>query len=616
MTGKPLLGLVAAALLLAGCGEENVIRVGSKDFSESVILAEMIAILAEDQGIPVRRRLEIGDTATNLEALRRGEIDIYPEYNGTGLVMLGQPAIADGEEATRRVRELYQPLGLTWLDGFGFANNYALAMDPRRAEALGVSTMSGLAEIAGDLSIGIEENFEERPVDGFQPMSRRYAMEFGSVETVAAADRPSLYDMLLDGDVDVIEVFTTDGQIADYELTVLVDDLAFFPVYQAAPLVRADALSRYQELGPALSVLAGEIDAAMMADLNLMVEIEGRPADAVARDALARLGLIEGGAVTAEDPLLIAVSPLAGGDGETNAALRAARRAFTGREIRINPQHDPLAAMAGREARLALVSAASFFETDGPVPARDDRFEAVGVVGEAVIHLLAPTEDRSITDVSDARRIVVGPEGSASHRVGQALVSGLGLFAVLVPVEEATTVAELLAATDQQGADLAIIEAPRGHPALVAAMAAGDYRLVPVGDWDSGANLVRYPFLRQARLPAGLYPTQTAAVETLSSQLVLAGPAPRGEDLIGDQGPGSFSDDLLPIQDQAVVALREALGVAVAIDPTLRRAAALTPETPPEPAAVSPAPDVSILSAIVVAMLIWMIWLYVRPERR
>ena len=529
--------------------------------------------------------------------------------------MLGQPAMADGDAATQRVRELYQPLGLTWLDRFGFANNYALVMDRDRAAALDISSLSDLAAVSGDLAIGIDDNFETRPVDGFRAMVRRYAMDFATVRTVAQENRPTLYDLLLDGEIDVAEVFSTDGQIADFDLLVLEDDLAFFPVYQAAPLVRADALSRHDRLGPALASLAGRIDATMMADLNRMVDIEGRPPQAVARDALARLGLVEGGAVEAEDPLRIAASPLAVRDDAASAALRAARRAFTGREVTIDPRHAPLTAVVDREARLALVSAASFFDMDGIVPTRDDRFEAVAVVGETVVHLVTATGARTIDDVSEATRIVVGPEGSASNRIGAALAEGLNLFAVLVPVE-ADTLADLLAATAEQGADLAVVEAPLGHPALTEALASGEHRLVSVGDWGQGANLVRYPFLRQARVPAGAYPTVDRPVETLGSQLVLAGPAPSTGDLIGDHGPSAFSDELLPLPDDAVTALQDALGTSVTVDPTLRRAAALTPETPPEPAAVNPAADVSVLSAAVVVMLIWLIWLYVRPQRR
>ena len=113
-----------------------------------------------------------------MEALKRGDIDAYPDYNGTGLVMLGQNPVADGDEATARVKELFEPLGLSWLARFGFANNYGLAMRPERAAELSVGSMSELVSRAGTLSIGIEDDFERRPLDGFQPMTEPLRLVF------------------------------------------------------------------------------------------------------------------------------------------------------------------------------------------------------------------------------------------------------------------------------------------------------------------------------------------------------------------------------------------------------------------------------------------------------
>src|SRR3546814_15817923 len=119
-----------------------------------------------------------------------------------------------------------------------------------------------------------------------------------------------IYDKLLDAEVDVGEVYTTDGQIADYDLVLLEDDLSFFPVYEAAPLVRTDSLDRHPELREAIEALAGKIDAETMRALNSRVDIDGHPVENVARAALAEMGLVEGGVVTPAPPLGISTSAL------------------------------------------------------------------------------------------------------------------------------------------------------------------------------------------------------------------------------------------------------------------------------------------------------------------
>ena len=254
-----LIAVLAACLLLTGCSQDNnTVKIGTKNFGESNILSHMIAILAKNQGLQVDGPVEYASTPAILEALKRGDIDAYPDYNGTGLVMLGQNAMSDGDKATSRVKELYEPLGLTWLPRFGFANNYGLAMRPERAKELGISTMSDLIARAGELKLGIEDDFQTRPLDGLTPMLSRYGMSFASIDVTKLDDRTQIYDKLLDGVVDVVEVYTTDGQIADYGLKVLADDLQFFPVYQAATLARADSLARFPDFGKAINALAGK----------------------------------------------------------------------------------------------------------------------------------------------------------------------------------------------------------------------------------------------------------------------------------------------------------------------------------------------------------------------
>lgn len=610
---RPLL-IAFFALTLAACEDsESQIKIGAKNFGESRVLAHMLAELASAQGLPVAGVVDYPSTQAIQAALKQGDIDAYPEYNGTGLVMLGQNPTADGDAATARVKELYEPLGLSWRPRIGFANNYGIAMRADRAAELGLSSMSQLVTQASSLAIGIEDDFIRRPLDGFQPMSQRYGFNFGETEIVPLSDRAQLYDKLLDGQVDLIEVFTSDGQIADYGLVLLEDDLQFFPVYEAAILARSASLSVHGGLGGAFDALAGKIDIETMRDLNRKVDIEGRSPNAVARDALARIGLIDSGAVEADDPLYIAASPFVSEGAAANAALRAARNAFQGRNVQILPTHTPMAAVSDGEARLALVASDAFFDVTKPTPLRNESFEAVAVIGQNLVHLVtAPGGPSRLADVT---RIATGPEGSASHQLAVVVTSGLGLSAQLVP-SDADSTSALLAQVTDGAADGALVSAPQGDSALLGSFADTAFRLLSIEGWNEGANLVRFPFIRQNRIVKGVYRGQFNAVETLGQQLVLAGPAPDTREVVGDQGPSAIAVGLSPISGTAVMALNEALPGTTLIDPTLKQAAALAPVLPEPPASINPASDVSILSLIVVAMFVWMIWLYIRPEYR
>ena len=605
-------GALAAVLclLLTACGDQaDRVAVGSKNFVESEILAHMFAILARERGLDVAGPTEYPTTQSVLAALKRGDIDIYPDYNGTGLVMVGQNPMADGDAATARVEELYEPLGLTWLPRLGFANNYGLAMRADRAEELGVASISDLVGQADELVLGIEADFETRPLDGLQPLTARYGMSFGVVEVVPLDERGRIYDQLLDGEVDIGEVYTTDGQIADYGMVVLDDDLDFFPVYQAAPLARTDSLAEHPALGPAIEALAGRIDAETMRALNSSVEIDGRPAEAVARDALAGMGLIEAGTAASEAPLLVSASPALVRTQLANTALRATRRAFEGREVELVASGDPLAPLPAARARLALVEADAFFDLSGPEPVLDERFEAVAAVGQSVVHLLAPS------DLDAIGSIVVGPPGTAGNRLGGVIAAGLGLDAGLVAAGEDT--AEAYRARIEAGeAEAALVVAPIGDEIVRDLVEGAGLGLAAFDGWKEQANLVRYPFLREVRVPAGTYPGQAGAVDTLAVQVVLAGIAPDTSDRVGNRGPGVVASTVSPLPDEAVLDLVGAIPGTTLIDPTLRQAAALAPAEPTPPAAINPSAGISVLNLGILVMMVWLGWLYVRPEHR
>ncbi len=612
MLKRALFAILAIGLMLAGCSEDNQsIKVGTKNFGESNILSHMISLLAKEKGAKVAGVVEYPNTAAILEALKRGDIDVYPDYNGTGLVMAGQNPTPDGDETTKRVKELYDPLGLTWMPRFGFANNYGLAMNANKANELGIKSISDLAKQSSKLTLGIEDDFQNRPLDGVNPLNSRYGMSFSATDVTKLDDRAKMYDKLLDGKIDVAEVYTTDGQIADYGLVILEDDLHFFPVYEASALARADSLSKFPALGEAATALAGKIDAATMQALNRRVETEGRSAESVARAALVEMGLLSGGAVASEDPLVVAATPAASSGALANTALRGVRQAFSGREVKVETGASPLAALASGDARLALVGANSFFDVTANPPARNDAFEAVAVAGQNLVHIIA--NRKNAFNLANAKSIAVGPEGSDSHQIASLIKSGIGLSVELQPQAD-DQVATLLTAVQSGNVDLALVLAPSGDKDVAAVVDGLNYQLVDIVGWSKGANLVRYPFLRKARVAANTYRNQFNPVDTLSLQVVLAGMAPVAQDAVGDQGPSAIATTISPLPDSSVKAIVGAIPGAAIIDPALRQAAALAPELPTPPAAINPAADVSLFNIFIVVLFIWLGWLYVRPE--
>ena len=616
MFRKTLVSVLAGALLLTGCTEDDrKVRIGAKNFGESRILAHMMAAVVEEQGIPVAGVVDYENTEAILEALKRGNIDAYPEYNGTGLVMLGQSPLTDGDEATAQVKKVFEPLGISWRDRVGFANNYGLVMLPERAEELGISTMSDLASVSSQTTIGIDSDFRDRPLDGFTPMNQLYGFDFASVVEVEQSDRGNLYDHVLNGSADVIEIYTTDGQIADYGLTLIEDDQSFFPIYELAPIVRIESLAEFAGLGAALDTLGGVLDEQTMQELNHKVDLEGRSEAVVARDTLARLGVISSGAVEAAEPLKIAASPILADSRLSTTALRAVRRAYTGREVVVSTASRPLDEVASGSARIAMVGAESFFDLSGPNPVRREQFESLAVVGSNIVHLVAAGSGGGAAALQDASELVVEGEGSASHRIATILKDGLGLSADITSVDASST-AELLGNVD--GSKVAVVAAVAGDTGITGAFNQGNLKLLAVEGWEDGSNFVKYPFLRKARVPADTYDQQFVPVDTLSSQVVLAGPAPgSAQAAIGEQGPGATAaPSLKPVPSSTVSAMAASVTGGDLFDPVLRIASTFAPSLPEPPAPMNPSADVSILNVLLTLMFAWMAWLYIRREHR
>jgi osmoprotectant transport system substrate-binding protein len=291
LTRARTLALLAAAPL-AACGNRgDAVRVGSKNFTEELILGELYAQSLEHAGIPVTRKFNLGTTDIAMAALKRGEIDLYPEYTGTALLnILHLPPDSDPKRSYATVKAAFaKQYDLIWLDPAPFNDTQALATTQAIAGTYALGTLSDLAVKAGELRLGTVPEFLTR-ADGLPGLQKRYGgFKFKAVKVL---DNGLKYAALQHGDVDVVVAFSTEGQIKADNLVVLEDNKHLFPVYQAAPVVRRAALTAKPTLAEPLNKLAPLLDTDLMQNLNLQVEGPQKrdPAD-VARDFLKQHGL-------------------------------------------------------------------------------------------------------------------------------------------------------------------------------------------------------------------------------------------------------------------------------------------------------------------------------------
>jgi glycine betaine/choline ABC-type transport system substrate-binding protein len=272
-------------------GGHGTITVGSKNFTEQLILGELMAQMLEAHtNLKVNRRFNLGGTMICHGALVNGEIDLYAEYTGSGLTaILKEPAIADPDKAFQHVAEMYlQRFDVEWLDPFGFNNTYAITVRTEDAEHFGWQRISDLETRAPMLKAGFTAEFAERP-DGYPGVSETYGFRFGDIKDL---DPSLMYEAVSKGEVDVICAFATDGRIAAYHLTPLKDNLKFFPPYYAAPVIRKEILRRYPEVKAVLSRLKGVLDTADMQRLNFEVDGKKRNVGRVVEEFLKQEGLI------------------------------------------------------------------------------------------------------------------------------------------------------------------------------------------------------------------------------------------------------------------------------------------------------------------------------------
>ena len=286
--------LVLLILLTSSCSPSHSDRVviGSKNFTESLILGELMAQQIEAHtSLKVERRFYLAGTYICHQAVLAGRIDIYPEYTGTALsAIFKQQASGDRAAVYQRVKNEYERLGLMLGPGFGFNDTFAMEIRGEDARRLQIKTLSQAAAFAPQWRAGFGYEFMER-ADGYPGLASAYGLHFAVPPRVM--DLGLLARALRDHQIDLAAGNTTDGLIPALDLFVLEDDRHYFPPYEAVPVIREQTLRLHPEVSEALAALAGKISDQEMQQLNYAVDGQRRDVKDVVREFLQRKGLVD-----------------------------------------------------------------------------------------------------------------------------------------------------------------------------------------------------------------------------------------------------------------------------------------------------------------------------------
>ncbi len=295
MNKKKLIMCMVAVLCvmpLAGCifKSENSLIVGSRNDTESIILSQIMGQLIEAKtDINVTYKENLGGSNVVWNAMTNGHIDVIPDYTGTIVINYYHETAGTADETLAKTKKLVARDGITAFNSFGFNNTYTLALDESLAKKLNVKTFSDFAKVADQYTLGAVFEFIDRP-DGLPGFQDAYHIHFKDVKGM---DHGMMYRSINAKEVDVINSYTTDGQLQAYDLRVLEDDLGYFPPYHALPLVRTETLKQYPELAKVLRQLEQKIDESTMQKMNAKVDNDGMMVEAVAKDFLQKSGLID-----------------------------------------------------------------------------------------------------------------------------------------------------------------------------------------------------------------------------------------------------------------------------------------------------------------------------------
>jgi len=269
---------------------QQPVRVGSKNFTEQFVLAELYAQALEAAGVKVEKKLNLGGTLIAHKALEERQIDLYPEYTGTILLaVLKEEAMTDPKAVYEKVKDAYAKKGLVLLNQAPVNNTYVMVVRPDTAQKYKLQTLSDLAKVAKELKLGAGPEFRDRK-DGIPGLKAKYGMDFKEDLQLAIGLR---YQALKNDQVQIVNGYATDGMISAMKLTRLKDDQNLWPPYYVVPVVRKDALDANPKIADVLNRVDALLDEAAVAEMNYQVDGEKLEPKDVARDFLKAKGVVK-----------------------------------------------------------------------------------------------------------------------------------------------------------------------------------------------------------------------------------------------------------------------------------------------------------------------------------
>lgn len=275
----------------SGSGGQDAITIGSKDFTENILLGHMFSQLLESKGIPTNQKFNLGGTSVVFSAMKGGQVDIYPEYTGTGLTeQLKLPTQSDPDTVYNTVKKDFkEKWNIDWLDPMAINTTWCLAVTKDLADKYDLKSISDLAKVSNEVDLASTQEFQAR-ADGLPGLEKAYpGLQFKSTRAYAIG---LSYQALQTGAAQSTVCFRTDGQISAFNLVALQDDQSFWPPYYVAPIVRDSVLKKYPEIKPALNELSKYLNEAVMRELNWKVDGNKEDPAKVAKDFLKAQKLI------------------------------------------------------------------------------------------------------------------------------------------------------------------------------------------------------------------------------------------------------------------------------------------------------------------------------------
>jgi osmoprotectant transport system substrate-binding protein len=287
---RTTLGALLLALVPLVALSQPVVRVGSKNFTEQFVLAELYAQALEASGVKVERKINLGGTLIAHKALEEKQIDLYPEYTGTILLaVLKQEAMTDQKAVYDTVRDAYAKQGLVVLNQAPVNNTYVMVVRPETAQKYNLNTMSDLAKVSKELKLGAGPEFRDRK-DGIPGLKAKYNMDFREDLQLAIGLR---YQALKNDQIQVVNGYSTDGMISAMKLKRLADDRNLWPPYYVVPVVRRDALDANPKIADVLNRVSALLDDTSMAEMNYKVDGDKMEPRDVAHDFLKSKGVVK-----------------------------------------------------------------------------------------------------------------------------------------------------------------------------------------------------------------------------------------------------------------------------------------------------------------------------------